>query len=162
MNDQTTLPKEQRAPQIAMPAPLNRLRDEIDRLFDDFSFTRPGRSIFPFTTAAAPLDPAMELAATNGGYELSVELPGLAKDDIDIEFADGVLTISGEKREESEKKENGYLMSERRYGSFRRQLTLPADADPETIEAKFEQGVLKLGMKKDRQAESRTKKIAIG
>jgi HSP20 family protein len=144
-----------------MPAPLGRLRDEIDRLFEDFSFARPGRSIFSFAAPTA-LSPAMELAAKDGGYELSVELPGLEEKDIDVEFADGVLTVSGEKREESEKKDSGYLLSERRYGSFRRQLTLPSDVDPETIAATFEKGVLKLAMKKDRQAESRTKKIKIG
>jgi HSP20 family protein len=144
-----------------MPAPLNRLRDEIDQLFEDFSFARPSRSAFPFTAPAA-LSPAMELAAKDGGYELSVELPGLDEKDIDIEFADGILTVSGEKREESEKKDNGYLLSERRYGSFRRQLTLPSDVDPETIAATFEQGVLKLAMKKDKQAEVRAKKIKIG
>lgn len=161
MNDQTTLPTEQRHSTVAVPAPLNRLRDEIDRLFEDFGFARPGRSIFPFA-AAAPLNPATELAATDKGYELSVELPGLNEDDIDIEFADGVLTVSGEKRDESERKEDGYLVSERRYGSFRRQITLPADVDPETIEAKFKQGVLTLEMKKDEQIQARTKKIKIG
>lgn len=161
MNDQTTLPAEQRRSEAIAPAPLIRLRDEIERLFDDFSFARPSRSIFAFG-APPELNPAMELATTDGGYELSIELPGLEEKDIDIEFADGVLTVSGEKREESEKKENGYLMSERRYGSFRRQLTLPADVDPETIDAKFRQGVLKLAMKKDQQAADRTKKIKIG
>jgi HSP20 family protein len=158
MNDQTTLPEQRRSEPLA---PLTRLRDEIDRLFEDFSFARPPRSIFAFGAPAA-LVPAMELAARDGGYELTLELPGIEEKDIDIEFADGVLTVSGEKREESEKKDNGYLMSERRYGSFRRQLTLPADADPDTIEAKFKRGVLKLTIKKDEKAAERAKKIKIG
>ena len=161
MNDQTTLPAEQRRPESTALAPFIRLRDEIDRLFDDFPLGLPGRSIFAFSPRAAVI-PAMELAETDGGYELSVELPGLEEKDIDVEFADGTLTVSGEKREASEKKGNGYLISERRYGSFRRQLTLPVDADPDTIEAKFKHGVLKLVMKKDQQAASRTKKIKIG
>ena len=104
----------------------------------------------------------MELAAINGGYEVSVELPGIAEKDIDVELAEGILTVSGEKREESEKKENGYLMSERRYGSFRRQLTLPADVDPESIKADFKDGVLKVAMKKDEKASDRARKIKIG
>ena len=161
MNEQTTLPVERRRTEGAAPAPLTRLRDEIDRLFDDFGFTLPIRSIFSFQPRAAVI-PAMELAEVDGGYELNVELPGLEEKDIDVEFADGVLSVSGDKREESEKKENGYLMSERRYGSFRRQMTLPTDADPDTIEAKFKQGVLKLTMKKDEQAANRAKKIKIG
>ena len=161
MTDQTTLPARQRRAEPAFPAPLNRIRDEIDRLFDDLSFPRPGRSIFAFAPPA-PLTPAMELAAVNGGYEVSVELPGIAEKDIDVELAEGILTVSGEKREESEKKENGYLMSERRYGSFRRQLTLPADVDPESIQANFKDGVLKVAMKKDEKASDRARKIKIG
>lgn len=157
---ETTVPTEYR-PQIATPAPLLRLREEIDRLFEDFSLARPSRSIFSFGASAA-LSPAMELAPTSDGYELSVELPGLDEKDVEVEFADGVLSVSGDKREESEKKENGYLLSERRYGSFRREVTLPADVDPDTIAGKFEQGVLKLAMKKDKNAENRTKKIKIG
>jgi HSP20 family protein len=160
MNEQAP-PVEQRRNEGAVPAPLNRLRDEIDRLFDDFGFTLPTRSIFAFQPRAAVV-PAMELAAVDGGYALSVELPGLEEKDIDVEFADGVLSVSGEKREESETKENGCLISERRYGSFRRQLTLPSDADPDTIEAKFKHGVLKLTMKKDEKAADRSKKIKIG
>ena len=161
MADQTSLPSEERRTERAALAPFTRLRDEIDRLFDDFPLGVPARSVFAFAPRTAVI-PAMEMAETDGGYELTVELPGLAEKDIDIEFADGILTISGEKREESEKKQNGYLMSERRYGSFRRQLTLPAEADSDTIAAKFEHGVLKLTMKKDEKAANRTKKIEIG
>jgi len=161
MDEQTTLSAKPRQSEGSALAPLSRLRDEIDRLFEDFSFARPPRSLFVFDGSPA-LNPAMELATTDTGYELSVELPGLEEKDIDIEFADSVITVSGEKREESEKKENGYLVSERRYGSFRRQLTVPADVDPEGIEASFRNGVLKLAMKKDEQAANRTRKIKIG
>lgn len=161
MNQQTTLPAEQRRTETAALAPFTRLRDEIDRLFDDFPLGLPARSIFAFSPRATVI-PAMELAETDRGYEVSVELPGLEEKDIDVEFADGILSVSGEKRDESEKKENGYHISERRYGSFRRQLTLPADADPDTIEARFSQGVLKLVMKKDQTTASRTRKIKVG
>ena len=161
MNEQNALPSKPRPAAGSALAPLSRLRDEIDRLFEDFSFARPPRSLFALEGIPA-LNPAIELASTETGYELNVELPGLEEKDIDIEFADGVLTISGEKREESEKKDNGYLVSERRYGSFRRQLSLPADLDPETIDATFRNGVLKLTMKKDEQVTNRTKKIKIG
>lgn len=161
MNLQTTLPSEQRRAEAPAAAPLSRLRDEIDRLFDDFGLALPTRSLFDFAPRF-PLRPAMDLTETEKGYELSIELPGLEEKDIEIEYADGVLTVSGEKREETEKKEGGILLSERRYGSFRRQLTLPTDVDPDKIEAKFSEGVLKLDMKKDEEAASRTKKIKIG
>ena len=87
MDEQTILPSAQRRTESAL-APFGRLRDEIDRLFDDFSFARPPRSIFAFP-GRAELTPAMELAPTDDGYELSVELPGIEEKDIDVEFADG-------------------------------------------------------------------------
>jgi len=160
MNEQTPLPSRTRS-EPSVPAVFGRLRDEIDQLFDDFSLVRPGRGIFAFP-AAVEFSPAMELTDKKDRYELSVELPGMEEKDIDIECADGVLTISGEKREETEEKTDGYLVSERSYGSFRRQLTLPADVDPDAIDAKYSKGVLKLKLKKDAKAASRVKKIAIG
>jgi HSP20 family protein len=161
MNEQTTsVPAAaQRQPGSSL-APFNRLREEIDRLFEDFSFARPGRSIFAF--AGQEPVPALQMAEKDDHYELSVELPGMEEKDIDVEFEDGILTVSGEKREETEKKDGGYFMTERRYGSFKRQVTLPADVDPDAIEAKFSRGVLQLAMKKDKQAASRSRKIAIG
>lgn len=160
MNDQATLPARS-GPTGSALAPLTRLRDEIDRLFDDFSFTRPARSIFAFPMGA-DFNPAMELTDKKGRYELSVELPGMDQKDIDVEVVDGVLTISGEKRVESETEEDGYLMKERRYGSFRRQLTLPPDADADGIDASYRDGVLNLSIKKDEKAASRARKIKIG
>lgn len=163
MTEQTTLPAKTRieATVPALPTVFTRLRDEIDRLFDDFSLTRPSRSVFAFPAPIA-LSPAMELADKKDHYELSLEVPGMEEKDIDIECADGVLTISGEKRQESEEKSGGYLVSERSYGSFKRQLTLPSDINPDAIEAKYAQGVLKLNLKKDEKAQSRVKKIKIG
>ena len=160
MNDQATLPAKSGPAGFALP-PLTRLRDEIDRLFDDFSFARPARSIFAFPTVAE-FNPAMQLADKKSHYELSVELPGMDQNDIDVEVIDGVLTISGEKRVESETEEDGYLMKERRYGSFRRQLSLPSDADPAGIDARYRNGVLNLSIKKDQKAASRARKIKIG
>lgn len=164
MNEQTTIPvaRPKRAIEVRTEGPIGWLRDEIDRLFDDFSFTRPGRSLFSFPSLPGETKPAVELVEKDGGYRLTVEVPGIAEKDLDVELAEGVLTVSGEKREESETKESGYLISERNYGAFRRQLTLPADVDPDSLEAKVRDGVLRLDMKKDKNAASRTRKIAIG
>jgi HSP20 family protein len=160
VTEQTTLPTKART-ESGAPAAFTRLRNEIDRLFDDFSFPRPSRSIFSFSTLPEVV-PAMQLTENKDHYRLSLELPGMEEKDIDVECADGVLTVSGEKRQESEEKNDGYLVSERSYGSFKRQLTLPADVDPDAIEAKYDKGVLKLTLKKDKKAASRVKKIAIG
>ncbi len=160
MAEQTTLPAKTRS-EPSVPTLFTRLHNEIDRLFDDFSLARPSRSIFNF--AALPeVMPAMELTEKRDRYEMSLEIPGMEEKDIDIECADGVLTISGEKRQESEETSEGYLVTERSYGSFKRQLTLPTDVNPDAIEAKYAKGVLRLALKKDKKAANRVKKIAIG
>lgn len=163
MNEQTTLPasRAKRAIDVKSEGPIGWLRDEIDRLFNDFSFGRPPSSVFAFPGFSGEARPAVELVEKGDGYQMSVELPGIDQKDINIELADGVLTISGEKREATETKEPGYLISERSYGAFRRQVTLPADVDPDSLAAKMRDGVLKLEMKKDREAANRTRKIAI-
>lgn len=142
--------------------PVGWLRNEIDRLFDDFSFARPARSIFNFPVAFDALRPAADLVDEGNSYRLSIELPGLKQDDIDVEYRDGVLTVAGEKKEESESKENGCLLSERHYGSFRRQLTLPNDVDAEGINADFKDGVLTLTLKKSEDSAAKPRKITIG
>jgi HSP20 family protein len=159
MNEPSTLPAKTTT-NVGAPAIFDHLRDEIDRLFDDFIFPRPVRSLFaiPAVTAFQPL---MEFSEKKDHYDLTVELPGMEQKDIDIECAEGVLTISGEKREQTEEKSDGYLVSERHYGSFRRRLTLPSDVDPEAIDAKFSNGVLRLSLKKDTRANQKVKKIAI-
>lgn len=164
MNEQTTVPapRPKRAVEVRSEGPLGWLRDEIDRLFEDFPLARAGRSAFAFPSFSVEAMPAVELVEKDGGYRMTVELPGIDEKDIDIELAEGVLTISGEKRGESEVKESGYLISERSYGSFRRQVTLPADVDPDSLDAKVRGGVLRLDMKKDKAAASKTRKIPIG
>lgn len=164
MNEQAALSasRPKRAIEVKPDGPIGWLRDEIDRLFDDFSFSRPARSLFAFPGMASESSPAVELVERNGGYQLTVEVPGIDQKDIDIELAEGVVTISGEKREDSETKEAGYLIRERSYGAFRRQVTLPSDVDPDSLQAKVSDGVLKLDMKKDKDAANTTRKIAIG
>src|SRR3546814_10336105 len=108
-------------------------RGEIDRLFEHFS--RPASSSVSFgnRSPAAPV-PAVELVDDDKAYRLTAELPGLSEQDIAVSIADGVLDISGEKKEESERKDKGYLYSERRYGSFHRQVSLPSDVDQRSEE----------------------------
>lgn len=167
MNDSSSVSTTKTAPAAQQPAerapasPLGWLRGEIDRLFDDFSFARPPRSAFNFPVELDALRPVTDLVDEGTAYRLSVELPGLKQEDISVEYRDGTLTISGEKKEETENKEGGCLISERRYGSVRRQLSLPADVDPNGISAEFKDGVLKLNLKKDEAAAAKGRKIEI-
>ncbi len=160
MNEQANLPVLNGRENV-LPAVFGRLRDEIDQLLEDFSFSRPVRNIFQLT-GGMDFSPAVELKDHKDHYELAVELPGLEEKDIDVELSDGVLSISGEKRAASEEKAGDYLVSERSYGAFRRKLSLPADVDPNGIEAKYRQGVLKVELKKDQKAVNRVRKIALG
>jgi HSP20 family protein len=81
--------------------------------------------------------------------------------DIDVKFADGVLTIKGEKKEEREEKKKDYYLSERRFGSFQRSFRVPEGVDADKIDASFKNGVLTVMLPKSAEAQKREKKIAI-
>jgi len=164
MNEVTAPPVSQspRSAGRVSGSPLGWLRGEVDRLFDDFSFGSPSRSAFNFPLRMDILSPAVDFLDEGNAYRLSVELPGMKQEDIEIEYRDGVLTLSGEKKEESESKEGGCLISERRYGNFQRQISLPSDVDPDGIDAKFENGLLSLTLRKNEDAATRARKIKIG
>jgi HSP20 family protein len=114
-------------------APLQR---EIDRVFEDF--------VPSFWPSANPVDVRckLNLAETKDGLELTVELPGLEEKDVNVEVSDGVLTVSGEKKFESEQKDKNYRMVERGYGSFSRSIELPAGVKADQIKAALAKGVL--------------------
>ncbi|MDE1915347.1 MAG: Hsp20/alpha crystallin family protein [Sphingomonadales bacterium] len=139
--------------------PLSWLRTEIDRLFNDFG--HPARSIFDFGGKAFAPVPALDLIDDDKSYRLTAELPGLTEKDIIVSVSDGALRISGEKKAEEEHKENGYLLSERRYGAFERQIPIPADVQSDTIKAQFKDGVLTVTLAKDAKSPARARKIAI-
>jgi HSP20 family protein len=142
-----------------LAAPASWLRHEIDLLFD--TIEEPARNVFNFGVRGMLPNPALEMTEDEKGYHLAVELPGLDEKDVEITVADGVLTIAGEKKEAHERKTNGYLLSERRYGKFARRLSLPDDVDPAKISATFRRGVMTVTMTKDAKAAPRTRKIAI-
>jgi HSP20 family protein len=130
--------------------PLSRLRNEVDRLFDDFP-----ASWHPFQFRRFPnalLVPAVEMTETQKAYKLSVEVPGMEASDINMHVDGNMLVISGEKKEEREEEEKGYSYSERSYGAFERRLDLPAGADAQNIKAKVRKGVLQITLPKDRKA----------
>lgn len=95
--------------------------------------------------------PEIEVLQLNGELTVRVDLPGLNKDDVNVELTDGVLAISGERKEEKEENREGYYRSERSYGSFYRQIPLPESAKMETATAKFTDGVLEYRCKREPQ-----------
>jgi HSP20 family protein len=101
------------------------------------------------TTAWAP---ALDISERKDAYLVTVELPGLTPEDLDITMEDGLLTIQGERQFTSESSEQQYHRVERRYGAFRRAITLPAHVTAEGIQASFEDGVLQILVPKAEEA----------
>jgi len=141
--------------------PFRQFRSQFDRLFEDF-FGDYGASTGRGEAAALPaISPSLDVAETEKAYEISVELPGVAEKDLDVSVSEGVLSIKGEKRSESEEKDKNFHRVERSYGSFERRLTLPAEADAEKIDAGFANGVLTVTIPKAEGAKETVKKISI-
>lgn len=139
--------------------PFFRLHSEMNRLFEDAFSALPTAFAADWAGAASP---RLDLKETDDAFQVEVELPGVAEDDIDVEIADNVLTIRGEKR--SERKDDdgdGYHFVERSFGAFSRSIPLPADVDPERIEGVAKNGVLKLTLPKLPETERRGRKISI-
>jgi HSP20 family protein len=128
------------------------LQREIDRLFDDFA--NGFRSIDTHS-----LVPSMDVVETAKEIEITAELPGLEDSDVQVNIADNVLTIRGEKKAEKEEKDKDYRIVERSYGSFVRALELPSGVDPDSIKANLSKGVLKVTVLKP--APAQVKKIDI-
>lgn len=140
--------------------PLSQLRTEVDRVFDDFPVRWPTFNLSPRLAAFLP-SPAVEMTETDKAYKITVEVPGIPADRIDVEAEKGLLVIKGEKKEEREEKERDYTRSERSYGSFERRISLPADAELDAIHAKASDGVLKITIPRDHKAVPSRRKIEI-
>lgn len=102
------------------------------------------------------LMPAMDIAEDDDRYVITLELAGAKKDDVTVEVHDGVLTVRGEKRSEREETREQSRYVERRYGSFSRAFTLPSNADPNKVDASFNEGVLTVTLAKAAEGKART------
>jgi HSP20 family protein len=103
--------------------------------------------------------PALDISERKDAYVVTVEVPGVKADDLDITLEDGLLTIQGERHFTQESTEQQFHRVERRYGSFRRSITLPSQVQADAIEASFEDGVLEVIVPKAEEA--RPKKITV-
>jgi HSP20 family protein len=126
---------------------------------------RSGRAVgdlfreWPLSTRAGAFVPAVDLSENDTHYTITVEIPGVQKDDVHVELQDDMLVIHGEKKSEREEKKDRGRYLERSYGSFSRSFTLPSDADAERLEASFKDGVLTVRM--PRREAVKPKQIAI-
>jgi len=138
---------------------ISSLQREMDRLFSQYF----GRIRGPEEEglAVAAWSPAVDIYETDEKLVLKVELPGLKKEDIDIQVRDNTLTLKGEKKFEKEVKEENYHRTERAYGTFQRSFTLPSTIKQEGIEAIFKDGILEISLPKAEEAKPKQIKIQV-
>ncbi|MDF2094788.1 Hsp20/alpha crystallin family protein [Aquibaculum arenosum] len=163
-SEQSKSPALQRS---ALPGhPLTSLREQMDRLFDDFlsgGVARPGS--FWDTRFGGGLDlqvPSIDLVEEDKELVVTAELPGVDEKDVEITLDQGILSIRGEKKSESEREEGRTRVSERQYGSFERSIALPEDIDEEQVKAHYDKGVLTIRVGRKPDAVRKAKRIPIG
>ena len=123
----------------------------LSRWFDD---------VFQAQATERMLTPALDVAESEHGFVVTTELPGLAKADVTIQFENGVLTISGEKKQAEATEGTNWHRVERRYGAFRRSVQLPRGAAGENAKASFENGLLTIDIPKREETKPRSIQIA--
>ncbi len=142
--------------------PLMRLHREIDRMFDEafrgFGFNMPSLLAQP-SGLNSLFKPVVDIAENDKSYVISVEVPGVDEKDIQVQLEEDVLIIRGEKKYEQESEEENYHRIERSYGTFQRVLNLPDNANPESIKARFKNGVLTLTVEKYADAKPRKGRV---
>jgi HSP20 family protein len=138
---------------MALHREVNRLFDDVFRVFDDF-----GR--FPSIASGRSVGwPNVEVSETDKEIRVTAEIPGLEEKDVEVLLDDDGLILRGEKRSEMEDK--GRQFSERFYGQFERRIALGTEVEEDKVEARFKNGVLTVTMPKTERAQSGTKRIAI-
>jgi HSP20 family protein len=128
--------------------------------WEDF-FNRPFlptmRQFFPST--GQEWSPSIDVMEKENAYIIKAELPGVNEEDVEVSLTGDVMTISGEKEEESEEERTGYYYSESSYGSFSRSLTIPSNVNADNIEASYNNGVLEITLPKT--AEAKPKRVRV-
>lgn len=153
---------------------MRRMSEDMDRLFENFGFGRAGLGLTPFggsierspwsaSSALTGQDWSPQVETFRKGDKLVVraDLPGLSKDNVNVEVEDGVLTIDGERSEQNEEDRDDYYRSERSYGRFYRAIPLPDGVNADACEANFKDGVLEVTFPLPKQEERKAKRISI-
>ncbi len=135
---------------------MDRLRSEMERLYDRFFDLRPIRR---FTDDGEWMT-SVDVSETAKEIIVNAEIPGVEAKDIDVNLAGNVLTIKGERKREHEEKEENLHRVERSYGSFYRSLSLPSEVDADKIKASYKKGVLRVTMPKTKRAAGKKVEIA--
>jgi HSP20 family protein len=127
---------------------LHAFRDEMNRTFNRW-FGREEQD----ERSAPRWAPALDVMESGDAYHIDVEVPGLGPEDIDVTVDQGMLTVQGERRYQEETRDRQYHRVERRYGVFRRAITLPSHVDANRVDATYDNGVLRLTVPKTEAAQ---------
>jgi len=133
------------------------LQNRMNRMFEE-QYGSGGQEAM--TTGA--FVPPVDVYEDEHGIQLKLEVPGIDEKDLDIKVENNVLTVSGERKLESEEKQENFHRVERRYGSFTRSFTLPNTVNTDDIQASYENGVLKIRLTKRAEAKPKQIKVNIG
>jgi len=135
---------------------LSDLRDEIDRLFESplTELTRTSQLLSGWT-------PALDVFEEKDNFIVKAELPGMKKEDIEVSFQDGSLSISGERKSETQHNEAEVYRAERFFGRFQRTVTLPAAVAADKIKAAYKDGVLTVTLPKTEEAKPKQIDVSI-
>ncbi len=142
---------------------LSRWEREMDRMMEDF-FGRRMRPWWPERWRGEELEvsiPAVDLYEDKNEIVVKAELPGIDKDNVEVNLSDHTLTIKGEKKKEEEVKEENYYRAERSYGSFVRTVDLPADVHADKVKANFKNGILEVRLPKTEEAKAKEIKVNV-
>jgi HSP20 family protein len=123
---------------------LEGIQDRLNRMFS----SRPYRGVDRDELAFAEWAPAVDIQETDNEYVVKADLPEVKKEDVKVEFEDGILTVEGERKQEQDEKGNKFHRVERAYGKFVRRFALPTDVDATKVSAEFKEGVLNVHLPK--------------
>jgi HSP20 family protein len=140
--------------------------EAVERRFEDF-FKRPFSLMGPpwwpgLRLAEGEIAPSIDIYEEGDDVVVKAELPGMKKEDIEVDLKEETITISGEKKKEEKVERKGYYRLERSYGSFARSFSLPAEVHMDEAKAQFRDGVLEIRVPKTNEAKRKARKVLIG
>jgi HSP20 family protein len=142
--------------------PFRSFRTEVDRVFDDFfqGWSPPWQSHEAGETDRRFM-PSVNLKETDGEFIVTAEVPGIPKEGLDVTMTEDSVTLKGERREEKETQEEGYLYRETAHGSFQRVIQLPGAISSEKAKAALKDGVLTLTLPKSESSKPKEIKVEV-
>lgn len=135
---------------------LASLQDDVHRLFEGFFERASPTAWFGYDSF-----PSVDIIENDKDFKIKAEMPGIDPDKVEVSVTEGFLTIKGERKEETEEKDENYLRREMSYGSFQRTIALPATAESAKAEASFKNGILTVQILKKAEALKKPTKLPI-